>query len=132
MTSSLTLFAFFCLPWIGSALKPAVYWKVHPGLQYRGVSKEISANLEECQAACAKDDSFMPCFAFNFIESNGSCQLVYENRKRLVRAEGYEAFVKCEFCGSVWWMGICEGMRLKLTCVQVELLVDLPMIYFSC
>ncbi|CAG0897587.1 unnamed protein product, partial [Darwinula stevensoni] len=94
MTSPLALLAFSGLLWIGSAFKPGVYWEVHPGLQYRGVSKEISADLEECKAACARDEPSMPCLAFNFMESSGTCQLVYEGRKRLVPTDGFEAFVK--------------------------------------
>ncbi|CAG0896547.1 unnamed protein product [Darwinula stevensoni] len=94
MANTLTVFTLSCLFWIGSASEPVVYWELHPGERYELVSKEISADFEKCENICAKDDPSLPCKAFNYRESDGTCQLVYKDGVKLVPADDFQAFVK--------------------------------------
>ncbi|CAG0884305.1 unnamed protein product [Darwinula stevensoni] len=94
MANTLMVFTVSCLFWIGSASEPVVYWELHPGERYGLVSKEISADFEKCENICAKDDPSLPCKAFNYRESDGTCQLVYKDGVQLVPADDFQAFVK--------------------------------------
>ncbi|CAG0906373.1 unnamed protein product, partial [Darwinula stevensoni] len=90
----LALAALSSLLWVGSAFQPLVYWSIHPGHRYGFVSNEITADFEECSAACAQDKPSFRCHAFNFKETDGTCQLVYEGGGELVPENGFQAFVK--------------------------------------
>ncbi|CAG0893653.1 unnamed protein product [Darwinula stevensoni] len=96
MDYSLMLAALSSLFWVGSAFEPMVYWAIHPGQRYGLASIEITVDFEACDAICAHYGKSLPCHAFNFRESDGTCQLVYEGGGQLVPAEGFHAFLKCE------------------------------------
>ncbi|CAG0894902.1 unnamed protein product [Darwinula stevensoni] len=95
MEYCLTLGVFSCLFWTVSVLEPLVYWPTHYGKRYGTVSFEFQvANFAECKNTCVSKQASQPCYAFNYRESDGSCQLVYENSAQLVPADGFKAFAQ--------------------------------------
>ncbi|CAG0888590.1 unnamed protein product [Darwinula stevensoni] len=94
MDYSLTLGAVSYLFWTVSAMEPLLYWPTHHEKRYGIISMEFQvADFAECKNTCIRNQESQPCHAFNFRESDGSCQLVYES-KVLVPAEGFEAYAQ--------------------------------------
>ncbi|CAG0898929.1 unnamed protein product, partial [Darwinula stevensoni] len=78
------------------ASRDFVYRAIPVGQTYEDVASESTAsNLATCGIACVRG-SPRPCFAFNYRGSDGTCQLVRDERSRLVEADGFLSFVSGE------------------------------------
>ena len=71
------------------------HFAVHPGQRYGDVTfttRERTLGL--CGMSCARRRP--PCYAFNYRESDGSCQLVLEGKSGLLESNGYSSYVQSE------------------------------------
>ena len=72
------------------------YYFVHPGQRYANVTLEfVTPDFGGCNIYCVLPKS-SPCYAFNYREADGSCQLVQHGNGSLVEADGYESYVQSE------------------------------------
>ncbi|CAG0900086.1 unnamed protein product [Darwinula stevensoni] len=69
------------------------HYAAHPGMRYSNVSSETAEpTLGVCGIKCVMQTP--PCYAFNYRESDGSCQLVINGRSGLVEANGFKSYVQ--------------------------------------
>ncbi|CAG0898761.1 unnamed protein product [Darwinula stevensoni] len=70
------------------------YLGVHPGQRYENVSSESQElSLGMCTINCVMQKP-IPCYAFNYRETDRSCQLILNRMSRLVDANGYWSYVQ--------------------------------------
>ncbi|CAG0901179.1 unnamed protein product [Darwinula stevensoni] len=69
------------------------YHVAHAGQRHDNIASEFTAiTLGRCSIECVKGD--LPCYAFNYREEGGSCQLVFDGRSSLSEDIGYTSFVQ--------------------------------------
>ncbi|CAG0885700.1 unnamed protein product [Darwinula stevensoni] len=90
----LLLTVFSCLLRNRSVEVPT-YFAVFEGQRYGNISEEMNGmDFSDCSISCMKHNESHPCHAFNFKETDGSCQLIRKNQSHLVKSEGYQAYVQ--------------------------------------
>ncbi|CAG0897519.1 unnamed protein product [Darwinula stevensoni] len=83
----------------------------HSGWRYENVSFETTApTLGICGIKCVTQTP--PCYAFNYRESDGSCQVVLNGESGLVEADGYISFAQ--------WLCLTEHPTIPNTKVSFE------------
>jgi hypothetical protein len=91
----LKVFMFIVMSGVGST-EFIRYDALHPGMRYSDIDKETTEpTLGICGIRCAILTS--SCYAFNYKESDRSCQLVLSGKSKLVEAEGYMAYAASEY-----------------------------------
>ena len=89
-------FAFVLLFPDVSPEKLTPYFAVHAGQRYENVTMEFKGlSLGDCHMYCANEEE-SPCYAFNYRETDDSCQLILKGNNSLVASEGYQSFVQSE------------------------------------
>ncbi|CAG0895492.1 unnamed protein product [Darwinula stevensoni] len=70
------------------------YFRVHPGQRYENVTSESQElSLGSCTVNCVLQEP-SACSAFNYRETDGSCQLILNGKSKLVEANGYLSYVQ--------------------------------------
>ncbi|CAG0902684.1 unnamed protein product [Darwinula stevensoni] len=70
------------------------YLGVHKGQRYENVTSESQElSLGTCTINCVMHEP-IPCYAFNYRETDRSCQLILNRMSRLVDANGYWSYVQ--------------------------------------
>ncbi|CAG0905040.1 unnamed protein product, partial [Darwinula stevensoni] len=69
------------------------HYAAHSGWRYHNVSLErTTPTFGTCGKKCVMQTP--PCYAFNYRESDGSCQLVHNGKSDLVKADGYNSYTQ--------------------------------------
>ncbi|CAG0883224.1 unnamed protein product [Darwinula stevensoni] len=73
------------------------YYAVHPGQRYGNASRVVSTrHMGQCNVLCTSQIP-IPCNAYNYRSSDGSCELIMNDKSSLVPSQGYQAYVQ-KFC----------------------------------
>ncbi|CAG0886643.1 unnamed protein product [Darwinula stevensoni] len=71
------------------------HYVAHPGKRYENITFETKeASVRICGVRCVLQTP--PCYALNYRESDGSCQLVFNGKSGLVEANGFTSYVQSE------------------------------------
>ncbi|CAG0895493.1 unnamed protein product, partial [Darwinula stevensoni] len=72
------------------------YFRVHHGQRYENVTSESQElSLGSCTVNCVLQEP-SACSAFNYRETDGSCQLILHGKSKLIEANGYLSYVQSE------------------------------------